>query len=245
MLQRTVFYANYFMGVGAGAHAGSSGEAGVLRNLHRFGKSPFVIFDVGANRGQFLRLAIDETEGDEVDIHCFEPARAAFAELSRDFAGRHNIRLNNFGLGAEERDAVLYYDAPGSGLASLTQRRLGHLGIDHSQQETVSIGTVDSYCDSNAIDAITLLKIDVEGHELDVLRGAARMFARKAIGAVTFEFGGCNVDTRTFLQDYWYFFQEAGMRLHRVTPSGYLYRIDDYSETMEQMTTTNFIATSE
>lgn len=244
MLQRAVFYGNYLMGIGAGAHAGSSGEAGVLCNLHRFGSPPHIIFDVGANRGQFLRLAIGLVGTSEAGIHCFEPSSAAFELLHRDFAGRHNVRLNNFALGAEKREAVLYYDAPGSGLASLTQRRLEHLAIDHSEREPVMIETVDSYCEGNGIDAITLLKIDVEGHELDVLRGAARMFARRAIGAVSFEFGGCNIDTRTFLQDYWYFFREARMQLHRVTPSGYLYRIDAYSETMEQMTTTNFVAVS-
>lgn len=242
MLGRIVFYANYLMGIGAGAHTSSSGEVGILRNLYSYGKAPFTIFDVGANQGQFLRMALREIDPTLTRIHCFEPSKAAFAILSNGFAECRNVCLNNFGLAASQGEAVLYSDEPASGLASLTQRRLEHFGISHDCSEAVMLETVDAYCDLNGIHEITLLKIDVEGHELDVLRGAASMVAKQAIGAVTFEFGGCNIDTRTFLQDYWYLFSEANMQLFRVTPSGYLAPIKVYSEVLEQMVTTNFIA---
>lgn len=241
-LARIVFYANYLMGIGAGAHASSSGEVGILRSLYAYGKAPFTILDVGANQGQFLRLALRETDAAVTQIHCFEPSMTAFAILSEAFADSGNVRLNNFGLGASKGEAILYFDEPGSGLASLTQRRLDHFGISHDRSESVILETVDAYCEVGGIDEITLLKIDVEGHELDVLRGASSMFAKRSIGAATFEFGGCNIDTRTFFQDYWYFFRDAGMKLYRVTPSGYLYPIQAYREAMEQMVTTNFVA---
>lgn len=44
------------------------------------------------------------------------------------------------------------------------------------------------------------------------------MFERGAIDRVTFEFGGCNIDTRTYFQDYWYFFKTFGFRVFRITP---------------------------
>jgi FkbM family methyltransferase len=241
-LQRLVVYANYFMGIGAGAHAASSGEAAVLRNLKRYGTAPLVVFDVGANQGQFLELALAMTSQQQMQIHCFEPSLAAFSILNKQVVGHHNVLLNNFGLGAQVAQVELYYDQSGSGLASLTQRRLGHFGIDHSQHESVRIETLDKYCEANGIEEIALLKIDVEGHELDVLRGAKKMLERKAIQAVTFEFGGCNIDTRTFLQDFWYFFQSIGMIMYRITPAGYLYPLENYFESMEQMVTTNYIA---
>lgn len=62
--------------------------------------------------------------------------------------------------------------------------------------------TVDDYCRESHVEHIHLLKIDVEGHELDVLHGATEMFQRKAIDVVTFEFGGCNIDTHTFFQNF-------------------------------------------
>ncbi len=58
----------------------------------------------------------------------------------------------------------------------------------------------------------------------------------------TFEFGGCNIDTRTYFQDFYYFFEDVGMRVLRITPSGFLTPIDSYKEVYEQFTTTNFVA---
>jgi len=84
--------------------------------------------------------------------------------------------------------------------------------------------------------------MSVGGHELDVLTGASEMFHKRAIQMVTFEFGGCNIDTRSFFQDFYYFFQDFGMNISRITPSGYLFPIPSYKEILEQFRTTNFVA---
>ena len=155
---------------------------------------------------------------------------------------KDNITLNNIGLGCDNEDLTLYYDVQGSGLASLTKRKLDHFNIDFNESEIVKIKTLDSYCSDNKINHIHLLKIDVEGHELDVLAGANKMFLNNSIDMVTFEFGGCNIDTRTFFQEFWYFFTKNDMDIYRITPSGYLYKLEQYKEIIEQYRTTNFIA---
>ena len=68
------------------------------------------------------------------------------------------------------------------------------------------------------------------------------MFLNNSIDMVTFEFGGCNIDTRTFFQEFWYFFTKNDMDIYRITPSGYLYKLEQYKEIIEQYRTTNFIA---
>ena len=98
-----------------------------------------------------------------------------------------------------------------------------------------------TYCTGQGIDHIDWLKIDVEGHELDVLNGGTKMFSGSAIGMVTFEFGGCNIDTRTFLQDFFCFFRDHQMRIARITPAGYLHELHSYQEAYEQFRTTNFV----
>jgi hypothetical protein len=87
-----------------------------------------------------------------------------------------------------------------------------------------------------------LWKIDVEGHEIDVLMGANHMLKQNKINLITFEFGGCNIDTRSFFQDFYYFFKDRGMKLFRITPSSYLHPITSYKEIDEQFRTTNFLA---
>ena len=82
----------------------------------------------------------------------------------------------------------------------------------------------------------------MEGHELDVLRGATEMLREGKVSLVSFEFGGCNIDTRTFLQDFWYFFESYGMSMMgRITPTGFVQPLGKYSELYEQFTTTNYL----
>lgn len=68
------------------------------------------------------------------------------------------------------------------------------------------------------------------------------MFAADAINFVRFECGGCNIDTRTYFRDFFYFFEKADMRGLRITPSGYLSPLDSYNEVLEKFGTTNFVA---
>ena len=77
---------------------------------------------------------------------------------------------------------------------------------------------------------------------MDLFEEASQMFRKKAIKIVTFEFCGCNIDTKTYFQDYFYFFRGMKMDLYRITPSGYFYPLPDYREIDEQFRTTNFAA---
>lgn len=53
--------------------------------------------------------------------------------------------------------------------------------------ETVTVGTVDSFCAARSIEHIDLLKIDTEGHDLMVLAGASQMLEHKAVGMILVE----------------------------------------------------------
>ena len=244
-LQKNVSVSQFLMGVGSGSDVSSSGEAAIFALLKGRVAPPYCVFDVGANKGQFVKVILDNLATDQLSIHCFEPGLQTFASLTSAVGLQRRsglVKLNNFGMGREVSEAVLHFDSAGSGLASLTKRKLDHYGIDFEQSEKVRIRTVDDYCAENAIGRIDLLKIDVEGHELDALHGAAGMFAADAIGLVSFEFGGCNIDTRTYFRDFFYFFEKVAMRIFRITPSGYLSPLDTYNESLEQFSTTNFVA---
>ena len=108
--------------------------------------------------------------------------------------------------------------------------------------EEINTTTLDEYVSINKIGEIDLLKIDVEGHELDVLNGAHKCLQENKIGCIQFEFGGCNIDTRTFFQDFWYLLVEKhGFLIFRITPLG-TKPVKTYSELDEIFLTTNFFA---
>jgi len=240
MLKYLVFACQYFQGIGSGTSVGDSGEKAVFKRLLSTDSAPCV-FDVGANKGQFLQLALYSFGHREAAIHCFEPSKAAFAELSRVAVGDARVTLNHCALGLEKGEASLFYDEEASGLASMSRRNLDHIGIEFGQSEVVSVETVDRYCQQNGIEYIDLLKMDVEGHELDVLSGAESLFTSKAVGMVLFEFGGANIDSRTFFRDFYLRFKCFNMDIYRITPSGFFVPITSYSEQCEQFRTTNFL----
>jgi len=255
LLERNVAYSLYLMGIGSGTFPYSSGEKALVDRLKQHvvvDKQPLCVFDVGANEGQFLKLIMESGlthtgGGTPFHVHCFEPGHYAYSLLCA-FAEKHpdwqkHCTLNNFGLGRQSGDFDLFYPEAGSGWASLTKRETGHLGIDFKYSERVRIYTLDSYCSRNAISWIDLLKLDVEGHELDILQGGSQMFASRNIRMASFEFGECHIDTRTYFRDLYSFFKDNGMsRMYRITPSGYLMPIDQYRFIYEQFLATNFLA---
>jgi len=82
--------------------------------------------------------------------------------------------------------------------------------------------------------------MDVEGNELKVLDGALNMLASKRIRFIQFEFGGCNIDSRTFFQDFYYLLNKD-FQLYRIVQDG-LFPINHYKECYELFMTTNFLA---
>ena len=244
LLERNVNTSHFLMGVSAGDVADSSGETAVVEELkrHVVAGVPLIIFDVGANKGQFLDMIEHGLLGTACHIHAFEPSKHTYQILSENAKPYSNVTLNNVALGRQVGESDLHYDELGSGLASLTKRELNHFGIDFKYAEKIQVETLDDYCARNSVKTIDHLKLDVEGHELDVLQGGIKMFQNQQIKMVSFEFGGCNIDSRTYFRDFYNFFRDCGInRIFRIAPSGYLVPVHQYKEIYEQFRTTNFL----
>ncbi len=231
----------YGMNIGGGSNTENSGEKNALRYINKRFKTlnDLIIFDVGANVGHYSIL-LKNVFGEKATIHAFEPSNKTFDKLKSNLNNQTKLELHNFGLGNENTKMILYTNSDESGLASVYKRRLDHFNIDMNKSEDVVIKTLDAFCDENRIEHVHFLKLDVEGHELKVLEGAKKMLHLDSIDFIQFEFGGCNIDSRTYFQDFYYLLKE-NYKIYRIVKDG-LYPINQYREMYEAFITTNYLA---
>jgi FkbM family methyltransferase len=142
----------------------------LLYRLEGGGEHP-VIFDVGANIGEFIS-SFRETFDTPV-IHAFEPGPEIFKKLGANTLGMSDVKLNNIGLAAEARDMV-FLENDHSKMSSFLDPGQDCWGRVQRQIK-VHVGTVDDYCNENGIAKIEILKCDTQGYDLEVMRGADRM----------------------------------------------------------------------
>lgn len=150
-----------------------------------------------------------------------------------------NVHVHNNAVSNATGARPLYFDREGSGLASLSRRKLDHLGIRFTQSVEVNAVVLDEFLLANEVNALDIVKLDIEGHEFAAFEGMAKMLSGpRPPKVIQFEFGGCNIDTRTFFRDFYLLFSEC-YDIYRQTPFG-LRRIDRYTEADECFRTTNY-----
>lgn len=226
---------------GNGGNFKTSGELNVLKFLSdKFRKeASVIIFDVGANVGNYSK-ALTDVFNSKATIHAFEPSKKTYSIFLETTKNSQYIIPNNIGFSDTESSQLLYTDADASGLASIYHRKLEHLGISMDKSEEVQLTTIDAYCTKNNIDRIHFLKLDIEGHELKALNGAKQMIANKQIDVIQFEFGGSNIDSRTYFQDFYYLLKD-NYKIYRILRDGLL-EIPVYKETHELFQTINYLS---
>ena len=151
--------------------------------ITRVVKEGDVCIDAGANFGWYTTLLASRV-GDEGRVHAFEPVPSTFAELSRNVTlNEHaeNTVLNEAALSDSRSTAtVTLFDAQPTGHASLAGKGKG-ARIDC---KTVNL---DNYLVERKIDNVAFMKVDVEGAELDLLRGSERTFHQKVPPVIVME----------------------------------------------------------
>ena len=127
-----------------------------------------VFYDIGANVGFFSIIAA-QLVGDTGKVYAFEPGEGNANSI------RHNARLNNFDQIEVIEKAVS--DTSGSGQLLLAQYSGGHALAtadappDLAGEVTVDLVSIDDLIAQNQIKPPNFVKVDVEGAELDVLKG--------------------------------------------------------------------------
>lgn len=224
-----------------------SGETKLIDKLIKFyfkNDQPFRLFDVGANYGEYFNYFLNNHLLKEYEFHVFEPQNKCFFELKNKFNNNKNIFLNNFGISNENKIVPIYFNEEGSGLASLYKRDLNFYKLNMDNFENVSIKRLDEYIATHDIKKINLLKIDVEGNELNVLNSLGDFLDNIFIDFIQFEYGGSNIDSRTNLLDFFRLLESKNFILCRILKSGNL-EIRSYNPILENFVNQNWVAVSD
>jgi len=143
-----------------------------------------LIFDVGANIGEYSGKILEYNS--DLNIQCFEPIPDTFKQLSLRHKDAKNVTLNNFAFSDVLGSRSMYEYGKLNGTNSLEKHP--DLISDNTNRIETTLQTIDHFCEVNKIDFVDYLKIDVEGHEVNVLKGAKKMIQEKKIGSLQLEY---------------------------------------------------------
>jgi FkbM family methyltransferase len=163
--------------------------------------------DVGANVGVFTILA-GWLVGPDGRVLALEPSPRVFPYLEHNVRrnGLENVRLRQCAALDHDGTSVSFYEAPAQHFG------MGALAPQFDGQPTPVPGrTLDSLLEDEEIERVDLLKVDVEGFEADVFRGARRLLTSGRPPVIVFEFrdwaeervpGGRPGDAQRLLMDW-------------------------------------------
>ncbi|HXS29115.1 MAG TPA: FkbM family methyltransferase [Steroidobacteraceae bacterium] len=213
---------------------GRNGERRVLEIMARL--PPRHLFDVGANRGDWTAAAAGLMP--QSRIHAFEIVPRTFKELEERVGRLANVRLNDRGLSSRP-EQVLIHLGPTSDTA--TACRIEGMRF-HEEYYTSDVRcqviTAADYMRALAIDEVDFVKIDVEGMDLEVIRGFGERL--RDVRAVQFEYGIFNIASHDLLGDFYRHLQPRGFVVGKIFPRRVAFA--DYHFSMENFQGSNYLA---
>jgi FkbM family methyltransferase len=201
------------------------------------------VFDVGANMGHYSEVLMKEFDGLDAIIHAFEPLPAPFATTKELFhRNGRSAFAHNFGLGNQNGQIKFYVDNEVSELGSIFHRDMSDIDIAFNIVKEITIKRLDDFCVEHRINHIHFLKMDVEGAELEVMKGSKKMLTENRIDFIQFEFGSGNSDSKTFMKDFFGILSE-NYQLFRILKDG-LFEMPAYHNDYEMLVMGNYFAIS-
>ena len=200
---------------------GSFTKTGEKKFIQKINKELLFCLDIGANVGEYTNLLLEETKA---KIISFEPLPKAFEDLiSIEKKNPKRVRVFNLALGENNKILELNHSDEKSQKATFINdfKELSFYDFKKNKKIKSKVVTLDSfYFDNQDLfnKNIDLIKIDTEGFEFEVLKGAKEIIKRKSPKYIQIEFNWHQLFKKQTMYDFSNLLN--GYNLHQILPNG-------------------------
>lgn len=197
-----------------------------------------LILDIGSYHGEYCEKLLKHFNNSK--YYLFEPSSKNYNKLKKKYHLKKNINIANIALSDKNHYTKLYSNKIGSDEASLLKRYLNKNKINFKKSENIKTNRLETFFTKKRENkTIDICKIDVEGFEMNVLKGFGSLLKKTKL--IQFEFSGANITSKVFFRDFWNFFNINNFKIYIITPLGPRI-IKEYDMSYETFRVTNYIA---
>jgi FkbM family methyltransferase len=193
-----------------------------------------VVVDVGANTGEWAAMFLSGAQAEVALL--FEPSASAHRELAERFAGTANVEVVNAAV-ADQSGELPFFEEEGSGE---TSSLAPGIRLAPGIERTVPVTTLDEELGRREVAHVDFCKIDAEGFDLRVMKGARSYLEAQRIDLVQFEYNAAWANAGSTLADALTMLAGHGYEVFLLKRRG-LYRFE-YARFGELFTYANFLA---
>jgi FkbM family methyltransferase len=184
-------------------------------------------FDIGANKGEWTGYILDNKKNKDSQFYLYEPGLAAYNVSISRFKDFNNVKVYETAI-SDTIGKVSFYEQINAGELSSAIEKWADGPVISTEVKTV---TIDSEFARLQIDYLDYAKIDTEGFDLKVLKGAQNSIKNRCIGFIQFEYNRVWSMSGSTLLEAYEILEGSGYRIFLLKPDGlYTYDVRKYGE---------------
>lgn len=220
-----------------------NGEFWVINEIIKLNPSDVdgVYFDVGAFKGEWT-YNLKKILGAEFlknQIYLFEPSPYAYSFLKKEMSKFTNLNIQNVALSSSRSKTPFFYNESLDGTNSFSNSHF--IESDLSKKKIfIKTYSIDEFVSRKGLKKVNYIKCDVEGFDLEVIKGAEKCFDDEKINFFQFEYNHRWINNRSFLKDVFNFFDKKNYKIGKIC-SNKIKIISSWHPELENFTESNYL----